>query len=104
MNAPSRVRTAVLELEEGLKALYGERFRGLLLFGSYARGDQREGSDVNLLLLLEGRVDPTLEIRVTSDLTARLSLDSESVLSAIPVSFEDFQKAESIFLRSVRRE
>lgn len=103
MNAPAPVRTAILELEEGLKALYGERFRGLLIYGSYARGDQREGSDVNLLLLLEGPVNTAREIRVTSDLTARLSLDSESVLSVIPVSFEDFQKTESTFLHSVRR-
>src|ERR1700681_1336965 len=104
MNAPAPDRIAVLELEKGLKALYAERFRGLLLFGSYSRGDEREGSDVNLLLLLEGPVNPAREIRVTSDLTARLSLESDSVLSGIPVSFEDFAKAESIFLRTVRRE
>jgi predicted nucleotidyltransferase len=62
MSAPALVRTAVLKLEEELKALYGDRFRRLLLYGSYARGDQRDGSDVNLLLLLEGPVNTVQEI------------------------------------------
>jgi predicted nucleotidyltransferase len=104
MNAPSRVRTAVLELEEGLKALYGERFRGLLLYGSYARGDQREGSDVNLLLLLEGPVNTVQEILHLETVAWPLALEATLTLSVRPASIEDFEQAESIFLRTVRRE
>jgi predicted nucleotidyltransferase len=104
MNVPTPIRNAVLALEEGLKDLYGERFRGLLLYGSYARGDQREGSDVNLLLLLEGPVDPCREIVFTSDLVGRLSLDSDSLLSVIPAGVEDFRQGKSFFLRLARRE
>jgi predicted nucleotidyltransferase len=104
MNAPSRVRTAVLELEEGLKALYGERFRGLLLYGSYARGEQREGSDVNLLLLLEGPVNTVQEILHLETVAWPLALEATLTLSVRPASIEDFEQAESIFLRTVRRE
>ena len=54
MNAlPNHIREVLLELESRLKDLYGKRFRGLLLYGSYARGDAWEGSDVDLLLLLD---------------------------------------------------
>ena len=35
-------------LVRGLKAIYGERYRGLVLYGSYARGEADEGSDVDL--------------------------------------------------------
>lgn len=47
MNAlPDPIRDVVLQLEAGLKALYGDRYRGLLLFGSYADFDsyQRGGT------------------------------------------------------------
>lgn len=104
MNAPSPVRTAILELEKGLKALYGERFRGLLLYGSYARGDQREGSDVNLLLLLVGPVNTVQEILHLETVAWPLSLEATLTLSVMPASIEDFEQAESIFLRTVRRE
>lgn len=44
-------------LARGLEPIFGERYRGLVLFGSYARGEADKGSDVDLLLLLDGDVD-----------------------------------------------
>ncbi|MBW8875272.1 MAG: nucleotidyltransferase domain-containing protein [Acidobacteria bacterium] len=104
MSVPAPIRNVVSELEKGLKDLYGERFRGLLLYGSYARGDEREGSDVDLLLLLEGPVNAAREIMHLSSVKWPLSLESGLTLSVIPVSIEDFEQAGTIFLRTVRRE
>lgn len=59
---PPDLRELLGRLDEGLEALYGERYRGLVLYGSYARGEADEGSDVDLLLLLDGEVNPTREI------------------------------------------
>src|SRR4051794_32352727 len=105
MNAlPQKIRDVILELEAGLKKLYGDRFRDLLLYGSYARGTAWEGSDVDLLLLLEGPVDPVREILRAQAVKAPLSLEADLVLSLVPVSTEAFERAESMFLRIVRRE
>jgi predicted nucleotidyltransferase len=101
---PTKIRDVVVELERGLKDLYGGRFRGLLLYGSYARGTAWEGSDVDLLLLLAGPVDPVREILRAQAVKAPLSLRSDLALSIVPVSIEDFDRAESMFLRVVRRE
>ena len=101
---PRFPREVVRRLEKGLRDLYGERFRGLLLYGSYARGEAREGSDVDLLLLLEGPVDPVREMLYLEDVKWPLSLEYDIVLSVMPVSFQDFQKAESLFLSAVREE
>jgi predicted nucleotidyltransferase len=105
MNAlPDPIRDVVLQLEAGLKALYGDRYRGLLLFGSYARGDAREGSDVDLLLLLEGPVDPVREILRLEPVKWPLALEAELAISVMPASVEDFEQGKSLFLRSVRKE
>jgi uncharacterized protein len=101
---PPKIRDVVVELAKGLRELYGNRFRGLLLYGSYARGTAWEGSDVDLLLLLEGPVNPVREILRTEEVTASLSLEANLVLSVMPVSFEDFEHAETMFLRVVRKE
>lgn len=37
-----------------LKEILGEGFTGLMLFGSYARGEAREDSDVDILVVLKG--------------------------------------------------
>jgi predicted nucleotidyltransferase len=105
MNAlPPKIRGVVLELETGLKNLYGDRFRDLLLYGSYARGTAWEGSDVDLLLLLEGPIDPVEEILRVQAVKAPLALDADLVISIMPFSTEAFERAESMFLRIVRRE
>jgi predicted nucleotidyltransferase len=105
MNAlPPKIRDVVVELEKRLKDFYGDRFRDLLLYGSYARGTAWEGSDVDLLLLLEGPVDAVEEILRVQAIKTPLSLEAELVLSLMPVSVEAFERAESMFLRNVRRE
>ena len=55
---PLDLAEVLSRLSRELKALYGDRYGGLLLYGSYARGEAHEDSDVDLLLLLKGPVDP----------------------------------------------
>lgn len=53
MRTESEIRAIVARLLEGLRALFpGERF-DVLLFGSYARRDADEGSDVDVLVLVD---------------------------------------------------
>lgn len=101
---PSQIQDVVTELRQKLQSLYGERFRDLLLYGSYARGEADEGSDVDLLLLLEGPVDPVREILHMEKVTWPLSLASDLVLSVMPASLEAYRRGEDSFLRTVRRE
>ncbi len=98
------LRDLLQRLETGLRELYAERYRDLLLFGSHARGDAREGSDIDLLLLLDGPVDPVREILRMEPVTWPLSLAEDVVLSIVPVSKEDFDRGEGLFLSTVRRE
>jgi predicted nucleotidyltransferase len=43
-------------LARGLEPIFGECYRGLVLYGSYARGEAEEGSDVDVLRVLDGDV------------------------------------------------
>lgn len=101
---PPSLAQVVSQLREGLKELYGDRFRDLLLYGSYARGDFREWSDVDLLLLLDGPVDTIEEIHRIQPIKWPLSLANTVLLTVLPVSYQSFQQGETIFLRTVQRE
>ena len=46
----------------GLDALYGPRLVHLLLYGSQARGEATVESDIDVLVVLQGSVDPGAEI------------------------------------------
>ena len=101
---PPDVAKVIAELRKGLEGLYGIRFRDLLLYGSYARGDQREGSDVDLLLLLDGQVNTGREILRLESIVWPLSLDRDIVLSVMPVNYNAYQKGETSFLRIIRKD
>ncbi len=101
----TRVLESILqELDGGLRELYGERHRGLVLYGSHARGEADEGSAVDLLLLLEGEVEVGRDIRRSSGLVAALSLEAGRVLSLVPVNVEDYRASSDPYLVNARRE
>jgi uncharacterized protein len=105
MDSGMRTLEEVLrDLDGGLRDLYGERHRGLVLYGSWARGEADEGSDVDLLLLLEGPVEVGREIRRSSGVVASLALKAGLVLSLIPVSIEDYRDSSDPYLINARRE
>lgn len=84
--------------------LYGNRYRGLYLYGSYARGEADEGSDVDLLLVLADEVRPTTEIKRSSAAVSALSLESGYLLAVLPVSEEEYRAGAKPFLVNARRD
>ncbi len=91
-------------LDDGLRALYGGRYHGLLLFGSHARGDADEGSDVDVLVLLEGPVDPFREIIRSEPVHWPLALEYDVALAIVPVDRERFARGAEAFLVNAARE
>lgn len=47
-------RRAVEQFREGIRHRFGSRLRDLRLFGSKARGDDHDESDIDILVLLDG--------------------------------------------------
>lgn len=73
---------------EGLRGLYGDRLRRVLLFGSWARGDAHPESDIDLLVVLD-RVDSAWDERIRMDeILNRHSVANETVVSAMPTTEE----------------
>jgi len=91
-------------LKSELRATYGDRLVSLILFGSQARGDAQPGSDIDILIVLKGRVDPATEIARLGPITAALSLTNDVVISCVFISEERFATEQSPLLINVRRE
>jgi predicted nucleotidyltransferase len=100
----SSVRAILSELRQRLEQLYGPRLLNLVLYGSCARGDAEPGADIDLLVVLEGPVDPVLEIGRTEFDVADLSLRHAVVITCLFVSRDQFEQERSPLLINVRRE
>ena len=96
-----RILTA---LRGRMKRVYGERLVRMVLYGSRARGDAEPGSDIDVLIVLEGTVDPGKEISRTGGVVTDLSLHFGEVISCVFMDEERFLHREGPFLRNVRKE
>ncbi len=98
------IERTLSELKKGLGPLYGKRLIGLYLFGSYARGEARPDSDLDLLVVLDDIPSYADEVDRTSELVARISLDSGISVSRVFASETAWQSQASPFLENVREE
>jgi predicted nucleotidyltransferase len=91
-----------------LKGWFSEQYQDaldtLVLYGSQARGDAREDSDIDLLVVLKQGFDYRAEIDKTSEFIADLSLEYDTVISRAFVSVDRYQRENSPFFLNVRRE
>lgn len=87
---------------DGLRALYGERLVEVVLFGSHARDEETADSDIDLLVVLSGAVDPWEEMRRLDDLLWRLTLEHGITVSALPVSAEQWRDEQAPVLVEAR--
>ena len=92
---------------EQLKKLYGETLSGIILYGSCARGDFSEESDIDILVLLSVAPEKIGNERNKAlDLTADLDMTYDVVLAPVFQSEEIYRKymPVSVFYQNVERE
>lgn len=99
-----RMRNLLAKLRQALEDLYGERLVELVLFGSQARGDAAQDSDIDVLVVLRGDVSPATEIKRTGAIMATLSLEADVVISCVFISEERYRREQSPLLLNIRRE
>jgi predicted nucleotidyltransferase len=100
----AQLTTILREVRRELETILGEQLEAVYLFGSRARADQREDSDIDVLVVVRGEFDYGDMIRRTSDMVSALSLRYDAVISRAFVSKERFEREQSPFLLNVRRE
>ena len=81
---------------------YGNRLKYLVLYGSFARGDFREESDIDILVVLDTVPSKFKEIDTLTNLKLDLILDCEKFISTNPVSLESFEYSLMPFYKNVK--
>jgi uncharacterized protein len=100
----AKIRNILNELQTALKPIYKDRLVKLILFGSQARMDAESGSDIDVMVILKGRVNPGEEIRRIGRITSALSLKHDAVISCTFISEDRFDTEKSPLLMNARRE
>lgn len=81
---PTALRLGLSQYAERLRAVFGERLVEVRLFGSFARGEANEDSDVDVLVLVEGLTQ--LEVGTVAGEAAPVIQQTGLPLAPLPMS------------------
>lgn len=105
ISLPEAVRACLQDLTRRLQQELGDNLLEVRLFGSYARGEARPDSDVDVLVLV--REAPLAVREQVSALAADVGLDHDLVVSTLTWDAEHLKRHEeldTLLLRSLRAE
>jgi predicted nucleotidyltransferase len=86
---PENIERIIQEAKNALSAVLRGTFREMILFGSYARNDYADTSDIDLLLLLNTNKISAERIKFKG-VIGELSLKYDKVISVVPFYYQDF--------------
>jgi len=101
---PQTIKTILAEAKKRLKQIYGDKLKDIILYGSYARGDFTEGSDIDLIILLRDMKEPIVERKKYFDAIWELDLKYDTVISIIPLREDEYRTRKLPLILNAKRE
>ncbi|NVM30808.1 MAG: nucleotidyltransferase domain-containing protein [Candidatus Helarchaeota archaeon] len=92
------------EIKKNLENFYGNRLNTLILYGSYARGDATDDSDIDLIILLNDMNDTCEEILRFSQYLGDLELIYDTLISILPFDANEFENGHLPVILNAKKE
>jgi predicted nucleotidyltransferase len=99
-----KVKELMAKLKSDLTRLYGERLKGLYLFGSHARNEADEESDVDIMIVLDRVDNYSTEIDRTGEVISELSLRFGMTISRVFAAERQWLQDQTMFFLNIREE
>jgi predicted nucleotidyltransferase len=87
-----------------LERLYGERLRGVYLYGSAARDQLTPDSDIDIAIVLDKLTNRYAELKRTSKIGSDLTLDTSTLVMFFFVDETDFRNGRFSIHRAIQEE
>jgi uncharacterized protein len=95
----------IKDFTETMKNHYGDRLSKIILYGSYARGDFNEESDIDFLVLLnDEEVRTSKEILNIGDKLYDLSVSFLTMISARVIPQFHYEEYDNLFFRNIKKD
>ena len=95
------------DIVQEYRRVYGNSIESILLFGSYARGDQDKDSDIDIVAIVHGnRMKLQKQLKVIWDISAGIGIDNDVVVSPSVIPYDEFEKYKNIlpYYRNIEKE
>ena len=91
VKVPKNIENAINEFMKGINKVLKNRVNKIILYGSYARGDYRKNSDLDIMVLTDLSEEEIVDIRTKLwDYSYDIGLDNDIVISTLLKNIDDF--------------
>jgi predicted nucleotidyltransferase len=87
--------------------IYGDAVIGVFLYGSYARGDYEQDSDIDIVAIVKGERRVLQDkLRLIWELSTDIGLEYDTVVSPTVISYDEFEAYKEIlpYYRNIAKE
>ncbi len=102
--AMKKINAIIREFKVQAVKLYGNKLKNIVLYGSWARNEAKDGSDIDLAVVFKGDIKPGNEIDRMLDIITDINLKYGVLISVYPVSEKDYLALKSPLLMNIRKE
>lgn len=100
-------RQILQQIVSAYKTVYGKSIAQIILYGSYARGDNTEDSDIDIVAIVHGeRLDLQEKLKKIWDLSSDLEIDYGVIISPTVIPYDEYVKFKDDlpYYRNIDRE
>ena len=104
---PSSINKILTEFNNQVKKILGNRLKKVILYGSYARGDYNEKSDIDLMLLTDLNFEEIEKYRdEISDIAFEIELKTGIMISPVIKNIDNYNSRVNIipFYKNIQME
>lgn len=101
---PEHIRAVLVQLKRELVAFYGTTLEKLILFGSYARGDFHDESDIDVMPVINGMSVTDLKREALFDIAYPHLLQNQVKVSIVATLTDQYERADTLLLMFVHKD
>ncbi|MBD5463016.1 MAG: nucleotidyltransferase domain-containing protein [Lachnospiraceae bacterium] len=81
------------QISQSYRSVYGDNIVAIYLYGSYARGNYDEESDVDIAAIIRGnRIDLQRKLKQIWDVSADIGLKNDVIVSPTVIPFDEYEE------------
>lgn len=104
MKTLSDIDLILKQVKSKLEQIFGDRLGGVILYGSYARKEAKEDSDIDLILLIEEMKNPVEELKKCQSEIHQIDFEHDCLVSLLPIDMAEYKRKNTPFLLNVKKE